>query len=492
MTALKSFVDDLATVFHRDSWQNLLTGVGYALRDKVKSTMFAPSARIDPTTLENMYHEDDLISVLCDTVPEEMLRRGFNVDISDDDEEGREREWEEECATFADRMEITTKFTNAGVWARLFGGAALFPIVDDGLARDELTEPLDITKIRTIKGLNVIEGRYLQPDSWYDDPTEEKYGEPQTWRITPYSSGASIGTGYLLVHESRLILFHGTRSSVARKQRNQGFSESLVQKTYATIQMYANTWMSVGNLMSDANQAVFKIKNLMHMIATEDQSLINNRMQLVDMCRSVARAIVIDADGEEFERHSTSFAGLDSILQMFVLRLSSSFRMPATILMGQSPAGQNATGDADFRWFYDRIESAQSNELAPKLRRLFEIAFAAKNGPTGGIVPTKWSIVFRPLQRMTEKEEGEIRNTQANTDNVYIQSGVVLPEEVTLSRFTRDGWNAETNEDLELREKMLELEAANEIRKAENPPSFPIQVIPENVEPEPEPEPKVK
>jgi len=472
--ALGSFMHEFSSVFRVDSWRNLVTGVGYALRDKVKSTTFSASDRISPETLDALYHDDDLISTLCDTVPEEMLRKGFDVDISDEENKDREHEWEENCQTFLKDMQVINKFTDAGVWSRLYGGAAIFPILDDGSSEEELSEPLDLKRIREIKSINVIEGRYLQPQDSYEDANEEKYGEIKTWRITPYSTSTSLASSNLVVHETRLIIFNGTRSSVARKQRNKGFSDSLVQRVYDTIQMYSNSWMSVGHLLSDANQAVFKIKNLMHMIASNDNTTITNRMQLVDMCRSVARAIALDADGEEFERHTTNFSGLEPILQMFSLRLSSAFRMPATILMGQSPAGENATGDADFRWFYDRIESSQENNLEPKLRRFFEIAFAAKNGPTSGVVPKKWSIKFRPLQRMTEKEQGEIRKLQAETDKIEIDAGIVLAEEVTLSRHTRDGWKPDTNVDLDLREEMLKLEKEKAIEDLENPPEPPV------------------
>lgn len=474
--ALGNFMSQFTKVFRTDSWQNLITGLGVATRDKVKSTEFLPSNKIAPATLEALYRGDDLVTTLCDTVPEEMLRKGFDVDVSDEKNKGREHEFEENCQSFIKKHDVIKKTIDALVWAKLYGGSALFPIVDDGISKESLVEPLELERIRDIKGINVIEGQYMQPATWYEDATEEKYGEIKTWRIMPYTSSYSASLQNLEVHETRLIIFNGARATVRTKQQNNGFSDSLVQRVYDVIQMYTSGWQSVGHLMSDANQAVFKIKDLISMIATENSSAITTRMQIVDMCRSAARAIAIDADSEDFQRHPTNFAGIEQILQMFSLRLSSAFRMPATILMGQSPAGENATGDADFRWFYDRVESAQANDAEPKLRRLFEIAFAAKNGPTEGIVPEKWSIVFRPLQRMTEAEQANIRKTQAETDHIYITDGVVLDHEVTLSRFTRDGWKSDTNVDLDLRKEMVDLEKDRELENLKNPPEPPVPV----------------
>ena len=107
--SIGSFVENLTRVFRADGWQNVMTGLGTALRDKVKSTDFHTSTRIDEFTLETMYHEDDMVALLCDTLPEEMLRKGFAVNIEDEegkDSDGKSREQEEEVVTETERLEI--------------------------------------------------------------------------------------------------------------------------------------------------------------------------------------------------------------------------------------------------------------------------------------------------------------------------------------------------------------------------------------------------
>jgi hypothetical protein len=44
-------------------------------------------------------------------------------------------------------------------------------------------------------------------------------------------------------------------------------------------------------------------------------------------------------------------------------------------------------------------------------------------------------IEFPALWQLTDKEQTEIKRTNAETDRVYLQEGVLLPEEVTLMRF---------------------------------------------------------
>src|SRR5688572_12085372 len=64
-----------------DGWVNTLTGLGNALRDKAMATRFSASRPLSDAELDNLYHENDLASRVCDVVPEEMLRPGFVLTV---------------------------------------------------------------------------------------------------------------------------------------------------------------------------------------------------------------------------------------------------------------------------------------------------------------------------------------------------------------------------------------------------------------------------
>ena len=475
-----TFVDTLSRVFRSDSWSNTITGLGLALRDKVKSTVFERSVRLDSQTLEELYHGEDLVAILCDTLPEEIFRKGFDVKITPEDDEDASVASEAEVTTaqLTRELEVLAKYTEAMIWARLYGGSAILPVLQDGSSAEDLSQPLNMDSIKSVESLNVIEGRYMSVKSWYSDPASKNYGLPEVYTINASTLSGGMSRD---VHESRLILFDATRVSAARRSLNNGFSDSIVQRSYDTIQQFATGWNSVNHLLADANQAVFKIKGLINMIASENSATITNRMQLVDMCRSVARAIAIDADTESFERQSTNFAGVDKILELNVLRLSSSFRMPATVFFAQSPAGMNATGASDFQWFYDRTASMQVNDAEPKLRKLYTMIFASDDGPTNGVIPENWSIKWRPLMQMTPLEEAQLHSAQAAADASNIDKAIVTPEEVALSRFKPDGYSLDTTIDLDLRRKMMDVEsekALEDLEKKDEPPPVPPAVAP--------------
>jgi hypothetical protein len=48
-----------------------------------------------------------------------------------------------------------------------------------------------------------------------------------------------------------------------------------------------------------------------------------------------------------------------------------------------------------------------------------------------------WSIQFRPLWEPSQKEETESRYAQAQADAIYLDRGVLTPEEVAQSEVRR-------------------------------------------------------
>jgi hypothetical protein len=74
------------------------------------------------------------------------------------------------------------------------------------------------------------------------------------------------------------------------------------------------------------------------------------------------------------------------VLRTFLSIVAGAADIPATILLGKSPDGMNATGDSDFRAYYDSIGSKQDNELRPLIERVDEVLIPSALGsrPEGG------------------------------------------------------------------------------------------------------------
>jgi phage-related protein (TIGR01555 family) len=468
----------LANVVRRfDSWQNPLTGFG-TLRDKTVYSEFLPFRTLSDQQLSSLYHGDDMAARMVDVVPQEMLRESFVVETGDPKLDDLVREK-------FDTLGAREKLLDAITWGRLYGGSAIVLGADDG--RPAAT-PLAPEHVRSLDWLYVIDRRFLFPLTYYEQLGDPKYGEPEIYTIS--ATGARTGVGFT-VHESRLVLFRGARTGIRERAERSSWDHSVLQRPYEILRQFNTGWKAVEVLLTDGNQAVLKMSGLADMIASGERSSLEARLEILDMYRSVLRALVIDADGGEgFERQGVSFSDIPGVLDKYMLRLAAAVQMPVTILMGQSPAGMNATGESDFRWFYDRIRSEQTNYLAPRIRRIVDVLVASREvqgKPGGGVV-----IKFPSLWSETPSAEATRRKTIAEADAVYVNAGVVLPEEIALARLRPEGFESEitlSEESVRARESVLKDELAKlesgqpEPREGEEPPSDGREAPPVDGEP---------
>jgi phage-related protein (TIGR01555 family) len=457
---------------------NALTGLG-SHRDKLHGFRFRPSyTQHDPETLEALYHEDDIAARIVDAPAEHMLRGWIDLKIQDEEAatpgvvaalpgvkpaapslelDGLEAS----TATLEKLKDLKAEaaFLEALVWEGVFGGSAILIGADDGRP---LEEPLDLDNVADVRFLNVLDRRDLIPWRWFSDPRAADYGEPELYQLAPSWRPGFRAKGEVqppppvfYVHASRLIVFPGLRASRRAKMRNNGWGMPSLSRAYNALRQFNANWSAVGNILQDASQGVFKIKGLIDMIAAGAQEELLTRLELIDTGRSVARSLVIDAEDESFERKDTTMSGLPQILDQTSTRVAAAAKMPVTILMGRSPAGMNATGESDSRNWYDTLEVERTTKLLPRMTQLLRVIFRSKLGPTKGREPKSWNVVFAPLWTPTPKEDAELKKLHADTDSVRIQSGVLTPEEVAISRFRPEGYSDEIQIDLEAREEAL-------------------------------------
>lgn len=378
-----------------DSWQNMLTGLGSG-RDKSTFSHLMPNDRLTPDYLQHLYDNDDIAARICELVPHEMMRQGMDITINGE-------------PFVIEALSNTIK--EVLIKSRIFGAAFIYVGADDGQPQEQ---PLNISRIKSVRFLNVLTVKDLSHQSHYSDPMVQKYGQCEIYRL----NGSK---GQTLIHESRLIPFFGTASLNANH-----FPPSILQRIYPVLQQFHTSWQSTAHLMTDAAQGVFKLKGLHSAVASSRSEELLKRMELVDMSRSISRSILLDAEDEDFRRDSYSFAGIPEILEKMMLRLAAAARMPVSLLMGQAPAGMNATGDSDIRFFYDQVKAEQEN-IKPKIQLITKIYQADPDA--------KVSVEFPALWQMTDHEKAELRRMEAETDRIYLQEGVLLPEEVAIHRF---------------------------------------------------------
>lgn len=445
-----------------DSWVNLVTQVS-AGRGRTAFSLLAP-ARLDWQTLDDLYYSDAFASRIVGAVPEEALRQGYTITAED-------TAAAESLTRFHDRLLVRQKLQEAWTWARLYGGAGILLGADDG--RDP-QDPLDPRSIRAIRFLTVVDARELYPVQWYRDPLQPQFGEPEVYTLTRIAGTTSETHP---VHESRVIRFDGALTNRRRRLQNAGWSESELQRVYTALQQFQGAYAAIATLLQDASQGVWAVKDLFGLMAADAEDKLKKRLAMMDMARSVGRAVLIDAEGERFERVEATFTGLPDTLDRFVNYLAGATGIPVTVLMGQAPAGLNATGDSDVRLYLDRIKSQQSNYLEPRLLKLLRVLCLAQEGPTGGKIPADLDVTFEPLYQATPEQQAAMRKTTADMDVAYITAGVLTPEEVAVSRFTAHGYSSETQVDLDARRTAMEIDRTTS-QKPDTTEQSPAQASP--------------
>lgn len=426
-----------------DGWANLLTQMGYAGRDKRMAGQLTATL-LSYEDLEQLWRGDDIAARAVELLPREMLREGFALNIPED-----QADVSKKMTAQLDDLKANERFFDALCYERAYGGGAILVGADDGAT--SMMAPLNVRTLKSVKWLTALTKQEVYAEKYYEDPAQPRFGEPEYWRIQP-----QMGAGAALtVHESRLLLFKGICISRRQVYSNQGWGDSVLLRAYEVIRDFAQGFGGAAALLQDFSQAVYQIENLSELMADNQEGLIAERFRIMELARSILRAIVIDKT-ETFERKTTNLTGLSDILDKMMLRTAAALETPVSLLMGQAPAGLNATGDSDIRWFYDNAKSKQKNKLKPPLEHLIRLLFLAKEGPTRGIEPESWQVSFHPLWQLTASEGAELRNKQADTDEKYIRAGVLTPEEVAKSRFGGESYSTDTVLDLEARRKKKE------------------------------------
>lgn len=404
-----------------DSWVNPYAGYGTS-RDKIQAAYHDWSPILSVLELESLYYNNDLAAAIVDALPEEVFRKGVEYENGGD--------LSDLVQDAFDRLSLLNRCEEAMTWARLYGGAAVILGVDDGQTMDQ---PVRVEAVRDIKYAIVIDKRFTYPLTTYVDPLAATIGQPQTYQIVMPVAGTPLGASPsnsgTVVHESRMIRFDGTRVDVINRQRNGGWSYSVLQRVYDTLRRFSQAVDASSQLAIDAGQAVFSIENWIAAMSGPNSSAAVARMATVDQQRSAGRAIVLDANKEKFERQPVNVTGVPDLLDRFMVLVSAAARIPVTKLFGRSPAGLNATGESDLTQWYDYVESTQMR-TAPDLNRVATLITA---GAWEG------EICFRPLRTPSAKDEADADQARANVWKTYVDMGAVMPEEVRLAVFADEG-----------------------------------------------------
>lgn len=402
---------------HReDGYVNLLNKYG-TKQDNSEAYKFEREPVIPDMQLTGLYEGNGLFSKIIDTPAEEALKHGFDLNLKSDELNAfvedalDDLEWEERAAT-------------AIKWARLYGGALIVMLIDDGRG---LEEPVDWEHIRSIDELRVYERSIVQPDyaSLYQQDyggkgvgnRVSKFGQPEYYYVSSIY-------GSFKVHESRCLVF---RNGVLPEQTSNATYLFWGMPEYVRIRRALRETVTAHTdsvkLLERSVQAIYSMKGLASLLTTDDgENQVLKRLQLVDTSRGLLNSIAIDSEGEQYDFKTFQFSGVKDVIDATCNMLSALTNIPQTILFGRSPAGMNATGDSDFESYYNFVEKIQRLMLKRNLRTLLDVVFRA--GIASGDVAEEpdYKLELKPLWSLSDTEQAAVDQTKAQTALVKAQT----------------------------------------------------------------------
>lgn len=354
--------------YREDGYVNLMNRYGTS-QDNSEGYVYQKEPLVPDIQFTGMYESNGLFAKIIDTPAEEALKHGIDLGLKDPDivsfveDALDELDWEEKAAT-------------AIKWARLYGGSIIVMLIDDG---GGLEEPLNWKKIRSIDELRVFERAVIQPDYaslyTYDNGAAHgnrtsRFGKPEYYDVLSVY-------GSFRVHESRCLPFrNGVLPERVTNPVYQLWGIPEYIRVSRALQEAVTAHQDGTKLLERSVQAIYKMKGLASLLATEDgENQALRRLQLIDMARGMLNSIAIDTEGEDYDFKTFQFAGIKDVIDATCNMLSAITCIPQNVLFGKGTGGLSTTDDTSMEMYDNYI----SKRIKPHEYRHFKAFCSCEN-----------------------------------------------------------------------------------------------------------------
>lgn len=257
--------------------------------------------------------------------------------------------------------------------------------------------------------------KYINPEGIYNGIVE-----PEFYLI-------NLENQHLRVHESRVLKFRNSDTTLEERKQNNSFSDSILQSLYEPIRNLALAQNSCSQILMDLRQTVYNLDGLNEQLGNPNsEELIVKKLLMMELSKGIIKAHILDKE----DSVTTNTANVSNLKEFFSIPkdyLTSLVDMPHNILHGESPgASLGESGQGQMIAWYDYIKSRQTNELSQYYEKLLTYISSTLNLN----VP---KFEFKDLWQMDDKQKAEIENKKADSFNKIINAIKILWETSALS-----------------------------------------------------------
>lgn len=409
-------VKDFAT---RDSFVNFAAkvGIGADNQHSQSTYSFNPISR-NRLRVEWCYRGSWLAGVIVDAIAEDMTREWIEVINSDGPDKL------EELDQYRMHLDVQNQLCDTIKWARLYGGACAFILIDG----HDNTTPLEMDTDKEVKiEQDQFKGLYAM-DRWMIQPHLDRLvkklgpdlGKPEMYTLLPDS-----GTGLQKqdVHYTRLLRMEGLKLPYWQRITENYWGQSVLERLWDRMVSFDSTTLGAAQLVYKAHLRTYSVEGLREMVATQPEMLeaLITQINFIRRFQTSEGFTMIDK-ADEMETSTYAFSGLSDIIMQFGMQLSGASQIPLVRLFGQSPAGLSATGESDIRNYYDGIKNKQISELYTGMWKLYRLLYKSKFGSD---MPAGTKVKFKPLWQLSEPEKATVGLARTQTVMTALEGNAI-------------------------------------------------------------------
>jgi len=383
--------------YRLDAWRNNASGMGVPGIDKQLYSRFDfAGSHIDWRTLSLMYRYDWLSRKICDRPAQDAVRRWINLD-------------DKPMKAELERLHLKKRIKQAIAWSRLYGGAALIPIVEDGLTP---ADPLNPAKVTRVVDVIAFDRHNLQASGKVLDSYDMRFGEPEYYTT-------NNGTVF---HHSRVLKFNGADLTQDELEVEDHWGGSYIEVYQQAIKSFQGSMQDVRHIMTESSVGMLKIPGLTNSVAMGGTIFdsIQKRLDQFNLSKSLYRTAAMDAE-EEFDYKQRQLTGLSDLMDRFMTQIAGATDMGELVLFGTSPAGLNSSQEEQMAMYYDSVRNIQEDDAMYAINTV--LACLGK-----GTIP-EWDYV--PLMEPSDLEKAKIRQAETAAVANVAQYAMWAPESIS-------------------------------------------------------------
>jgi phage-related protein (TIGR01555 family) len=353
-----------------------------------------------------------LVSKACAMPAEDAIRNGWTTDFKDVEDSDKIEELDLKLKAIDERMGLDRVMMEAAKFANVFGIRILIPLVDS-TDPDYYKKKFNIDGITpgSFRGWVQIDPQWIYPllsSVGASNPASPEFYEPTFWQA-----------GGVTYHRSHLVILRTEEVADVLKPSYLFGGLPLTQRIAERVYAAERTANEAPLLAMAKRTTVLKVDLVK---AKMKLGAFVARMQEWVSFRDNSQVRVVGKD-EDVSQIDTSLADLDTVIMTQYQIVAAIAQVPATKLLGTSPKGFNATGEHEMKSYHEYLESIQSTWFDQFLERHYLLV---SHSYMDGI---EISHTWEPVDVIGAKDAADIQKVKADTAAVYIDAGVISPDE---------------------------------------------------------------